>query len=269
MNLLKKTYFSNLINSEYPKEQCMESQMAASFAFETGVEEGLEFDFYGGKYWYKSVQGTKSMAEGHMNVIVFKEMTGTISALDENDEPAEFDLEVILRMSLFDGMNLSGDIFRYCGGGYEQVGTCLNDPNVTRIGNTIDIYIEPDQKKWTYEKRSTINNGEVFNFESKYKKIATTQNLGDSYTLHRIPYAGWKDKKGGSIGTGECFYTYDNCYWASAIGIKSRVVARFGGYAYNGFCSPRHLHAHYAVSGSYRTYCGLAQLLLDVGQPQV
>lgn len=56
---------------------------------------------------------------------------------------------------------------------------------------------------------------------------------------------------------------------ASAIGIKSRVVARFGGYAYNGFCSPRHLHAHYAVSGSYRTYCGLAQLLLDVGQPQV
>lgn len=170
--------------------------MAASFAFETGVEEGSEFDFYGGKYWYKNVQGAKSMAEGHMNVIVFKEMTGTISALNENDEPAEFDLEVILRMSLYDGMNLSGDVFRYCGGGYEQVGTCLNDPNFTRIGNTIDIYIEPDQKKWTYEKRSTINNGEVFNFESKYKKIATTQNLGDSYALHRIPYTGWGDKKG-------------------------------------------------------------------------
>lgn len=148
----------------------MESQMAASFAFEAGIEEGLEFDFYGGKYWYKNVQGAKSMVEGHMNVIVFKEMTGTISALNENDEPAEFDLEVILRMSLYDGMNLSGDVFRYCGGGYEQVGTCLNDPNVTRIGNTIDIYIEPDQKKWTYEKRSTINNGEVFNFESKYKR---------------------------------------------------------------------------------------------------
>ena len=136
----------------------------------------------------------------------------------------------------------------------EQVGTCLNDPNVTRIGNTIDIYIEPDQKKWTYEKRSTINNGEVFDFESKYKKIATTQNLGDGHVLHRIPYTGWKGKKGGNYNSGECFYTYDNCYWASVIGTKSRVVARFGGYAYNGFCSPRHLHAHYAVSGSYRTY---------------
>lgn len=118
-------------------------------------------------------------------------------------------------------------------GGYEQVGTCLNDPNVTRIGNTIDIYIEPDQKKWTYEKRSTISNGEVFDFESKYKKVATTQNLGDSYALHRIPYTGWKDKKGGGIGSGECFYTWDNCYWVSAIGLRSRVAARFGGNANN------------------------------------
>lgn len=243
--------------------------MAASFAFETGVEEGSEFDFYGGKYWYKNVQGAKSMAEGHMNVIVFKEMTGTISALDENDEPAEFDLEIILRMSLYDGMNLSGDVFRYCGGGYEQIGTCLNDPNVTRIGNTIDIYIEPDQKKWTYEKRSTINNGEVFDFESKYKKVATTQNLGDSYALHRIPYTGWKDKKGGGIGSGECFYTWDNCYWASAIGLRSRVAARFGGYATHSCCSPRTLHAIYATSYTARNYCGLAQLLLDVSQPQV
>ena len=166
-------------------------------------------------------------------------------------------------------MNLSGDIFRYCGGGYEQVGTCLNDPNVTRIGNTIDIYIEPDQKKWTYEKRSTINNGEVFNFESKYKKIATTQKLGDSYALHRIPYTGWRDKKGGSVGTGECFYTWDNCYWASSAGIKSRVAARFGGNALNGLCSPRALIANTAVHNSLRYYCGLAQLLLDVSQPQV
>ena len=209
------------------------------------------------------------MAEGHMNVIVFKEMTGTISALNENDEPAEFDLEVILRMSLYDGMNLSGDVFRYCGGGYEQVETLLNDPNVTRIGNTIDIYIEPDQKKWGYEKQTTIQEGKVFDFESKYKKVATTQNLGDSFALHRIPYTGWKDKKGGSTGTGECLYTWDNCYLASAIGSKTRVSARFGGNASNGLCSPRTLNANSAASATNRYYCGLAQLLLDVSQPQV
>ena len=117
--------------------------------------------------------------------------------------------------------------------------------------------------------RSTINNGEVFNFESKYKKIATTQNLGDSYALHRIPYTGWRDKKGAGIGTGECFYTWDNCYWASAISSRTRVAARFGGNALNGLCSPRTLIANTAVHNSLRYYCGLAQLLLDVGQPQV
>lgn len=263
------TNFSYLINSEYPKEQCMESQMAASFAFETGVEEGLEFDFYGGKYWYKNVQGTKSMAEGHMNVIVFKEMTDTISALDENDEPSEFDLEVILRMSLYDGMNLSGDAHRYCGGGYEQVGTCLNDPNVTQIGNTIDIYIEPDQKKWTYEKRSTINNGEVFDFESKYKKIATTQNLGGGSTLHRIPYTGWRDKKGGSNETGECFYASDYSYWASAIGLRGRLCARFSCVSIARTNSPRYIDATYLVSYADNHHCGFTQLLLDVSQPKV
>lgn len=144
----------------------------------------------------------------------------------------------------------------------------FNDPNVTRIGNTIDIYIEPDQKKWTYEERSAVNNGDVFNFESKYKKIATTQNLGNSYALHRIPYTGWRDKKGGGIGSGECFYTWDDCYWATAIGIKSRVAARFGCVAHYGNSSPRSLYAHYTASNTYRHHCGLAQLLLDVSQPQ-
>ena len=99
--------------------------------------------------------------------------------------------------------------------------------------------------------------------------MATTQNLGDSFALHRIPYTGWKDKKGGSIGTGECLYTWDNCYWASAIGSKTRVAARFGGYADYGNCSPRALHANNAASITNRYNCGLAQLLLDVSQPQV
>ena len=67
---------------------------------------------------------------------------------------------------------------------------------------------------------------------------------------------------------GECFYTWDNCYWASAIGIKSRVAARFGGIAAYGSCSPRSLYAYHAASYTSRAYCGLAQLLLDVSQPQ-
>ena len=85
------------------------------------------------------------------------------------------------------------------------------------------------------------------------------------YTVSLIP----EDKKGGSIGTGENLYTWDNCYWASAIGSKARVAARFGGIAAYGHCSPRYLLANYAASNTSRTHCGLAQLLLDVSQPQV
>lgn len=262
------TNFSNLVNSEYPKEQCMESQMAASYATEIGVEEGVEFDFYDGKYWYNNVTGSKTMAEGHMNVVVFKNMTGNIFAYDDANQVASFEIEVILRMSLFGGMNLCGDVFRYCGGGYEQVGELVNDVNVTRVGNPITIYIEPDQKKWVYEKLITVSKDNKFSFESSYRKIAEIENLGDGYALSRIPYSGWRSKKGGSIDKGECLYTYDNCYWASAIGTRARVAARFGGYANFGYCSARHLHAHHSASHTIRHNCGLAQLLLDVSQPQ-
>ena len=263
------TNFSNLVNSEYPKEQCMESQMAASYATEIGVEEGVEFDFYDGKYWYNNVTGSKTMAEGHMNVVVFKNMTGNIFAYDDANQVANFEIEVILRMSLFGGMNLCGDVFRYCSGGYEQVGELVNDVNVTRVGNPITIYIEPDQKKWVYEKLITVSKDNKFSFESSYRKIAEIENLGDGYALSRIPYSGWKSKKGGSIDKGECLYTYDNCYWASAIGTRARVAARFGGTANHSACSPRTLHATIAPSFTNRSSCGLAQLLLDVSQPQV
>ena len=263
------TNFSNLVNSECPKEQCMESQMAASYATEIGVEEGVEFDFYDGKYWYNNVTGSKTMAEGHMNVVVFKNMTGNIFAYDDANQVASFEIEVILRMSLFGGMNLCGDVFRYCSGGYEQVGELVNDVNVTRVGNPITIYIEPDQKKWVYEKLITVSKDNKFSFESSYRKIAEIENLGDGYALSRIPYSGWKSKKGGSIDKGECLYTYDNCYWASAIGTRARVAARFGGTAIYSLCSPRLLYATHATSLTTRINCGLAQLLLDVSQPQV
>lgn len=261
------TNFSSLVNSEYPKEQCMESHMAASYATEIGVEEGVEFDFYDGKYWYNNVTGAKTMAEGHMNVVVFKNMTGNIFAYDDTNQVASFEIEVILRMSLFGGMNLCGDVFRYCGGGYEQVGELVNNVNVTRVGNPITIYIEPDQKKWVYEKLITVSKDNKFSFESSYRKIAETENLGNGYTLSRIPYSGWKSKKGGGLDKGECIYTYDDCYWASDIGTRARVAARFGGNATYSNCSPRYLNASHATSATYRT-CGLAQLLLDVSQPQ-
>lgn len=259
-----KTHLSNFINLEHPKEQCMESFMVASFIVERDIAEGEEFDFYGGTYWYKNVQGATALKDGDMNAQVFKIMSGSMSAFDGEGNPAEFDLEVILRMSLFGGMNLSGDVFRYWGGGYEQVGTLVNDPNTSRVGNPVKLYLNPDQKTWAFEKATSKADNGVFDFESQYMSLGEFTNLGNSYTKRRLPLSDWKTEKTNSFLLWECYYQYDDCYWSTTLNARTRIAARFGGHAHYGSCSPRNLYANNAVSYGYRATAGSAQILIDV-----
>lgn len=263
-NAGKRTHFSALLNSEYPKEACIESQMAVSFAVETDVPEDTEFDFYGYKYRYVSVPGTDGTAS--MNVRLYKTMSQTFNAFDAEGNNVEWDVEVILRMSLYGGVNLSGDHFMYCGGGYEQVGTCLF-PTSGSKGNKIDLYLQPDQRKWHTEKTVSLDDNGIFPFENSYIKTGSGTNIGDSYSLLRSPYSGWKLKAGGGISTGECYYTWDNNYWSTKLNQRTRITARFRGYAYLGYCSPRLLYAYYAVSYTIRYNGGSAQALLAGAAP--
>ena len=263
----KRTSFSVMLNSEYPKEQCMESQMAASFASETGIQPGVEFEFYGGTYWYENVPNASGLSEGGMNVRVFKRMSTTFNAYDSAGAEQSWDVEIILRMSLIGGMNLSGDIFAYWGGGSENVGTCTVDTNTSRVGNPVDIYIEPDQKKWHNETVVSKADKGVFDFESRYRKLGTYTNLGNSYVLKREPYSCWKTENGGSISTGECHYVYDYNYWGSVLNSRYRIGLRFRGNATNGTCSARYVHAYYAASHSYRISAGSAQALIAGAAP--
>ena len=260
----KRTTFTVLLNMEHPKEACMESQMAVSFAVETGVSENTEFDFYGYKYRYVSVPGTDGTAS--MNVRLYKIMSQTFNAFDAEGNDVEWDVEVILRMSLYGGVNLSGDIFMYCGGGYEQVGTCQFATSGSK-GNPIDLYLEPDQRKWHTEKTSSRDDLGTFDFERLYIKTGSCTNIGDGYSALRSSYSGWKQKAGGSISTGECYYTWDNNYWSTKLNQRTRIAARFRGYATHSYCSPRSLHAYYAVSLTFRYYGGSAQALLGSAAP--
>ena len=241
----KRTTFTVLLNMEHPKEACMESQMAVSFAVETGVSENTEFEFYGYKYRYVSVPGTDGTAG--MNVRLYKKMNQTFNAYDAEGNETEWDVEVILRMSLYGGVNLSGDIFMYCGGGYEQVGTCQFATSGSK-GNPIDLYLEPAQRKWHTEKTSSRDDLGTFDFERLYIKTGSCTNVGDGYSALRSSYSGWKQKAGGGISTGECYYTWDNNYWSTKLNQRTRIAARFRGHATNSFCSPRFLHAYSAVS---------------------
>lgn len=263
----KRTSFSVMLNSEYPKEQCMESQMVASFASETGIQPGVEFEFYGGTYWYENVPNASGLSEGGMNVRVFKRMSTTFNAYDSAGAEQSWDVEIILRMSLVGGMSLSGDIFAYWGGGSENVGTCTVDTNTSRVGNPVDIYIEPDQKKWHNETSVTKPDKGVFDFESQYKKLGTYPNLGNNYALKRVPYSFWKTEKGGSISTGECFYVYDDNYWSSVLNTRARIGLRFRGSANYGNCSARSVYAYYAASYTSRNFAGSAQALIAGATP--
>lgn len=260
----KRTNFTVLINSEHPKEACMESQMAVSFAVETGVPENTEFEFYGYKYRYVSVPGTDGTAS--MNVRLYKFMSQTFTAYDAEGNEAEWDVEVILRMSLYGGVNLSGDHFMYCGGGYEQVGTCINTANGSR-GNPIDLYLEPDQRKWHTDKTYSRDELGTFDFERSYIKTGSCTNIGDEYSVLRSSYSGWKQKSGGSISTGECYYTWDNNHWSTKLNQRMRIAARFRGNANASSCSPRFLYAHYAVTHGARIHGVSAQALLGSAAP--
>lgn len=252
---------SDWLNSQYPKEQCLESQMAASFAKETGVAQNTNFSFYGTTYQYRNVTGVLGLADGYMNVIVTKVLSQTISAFDNVGKATNYDISCCLRMSVVDGMNLSGDIFEYVGGGYEQIGT--NSSTVSgHNGDTIDLYIQPDQKKWHNDSIVSKNDLGVFDFEKSYTKVGTFVTTGDNYSKKRNPLTPFKILNGGNIATGMCYYQYGNNYWSTSINQRVRITARFRGSSSFGGCSARSLSATAAVSGAYVVYGGSAQILM-------
>ena len=264
----QRTNFTTLLNLEHPKQQCMEAQMAASYAVETGVAEGEEFTFYGATYWYQNPTGVLGLADGEMNARVYKKMSQTFTAYDAEGAETSWDVEVILRMSLVEGMNLSGDIFAYWGGGYEQVGTVKYLQDTQRTGNPVALYMQPDQKLWERETAFSKTDLGTFGFESSYLKLGESENIGDGYAVRRQPYAPWKTEKGGGIGQGECMYVYDNNYWGNVINSRYRIAVRLRGHAYWSSCSARFLFAYNAASSATRYNAGSAQSLIGAAPPQ-
>lgn len=261
-----KANFTNVLNYERPKTQCMEAQMAASFAVETGVAPGEEFTFYGATYWYENPTGANGLQDGEMNARVYKKMAGTINGYDAEGAAQTWDVEVILRVGLMNGVDASGDIYAYWGGGTEMVATTKYKSNEQKYtGNPVDLYLMTDQTKWLRE--TTLQKAELgtFPFESVYAKLGTYETLGDGYILKRVPYAPWKSEKGGNILQGECCYGLDNNYYSSTIDQRTRVALRCRGHACHGHDSARSLHAAHAASAAHGRYGGSAQALIELG----
>lgn len=259
-----KTYWNDWLNQEYPKEQCMESQMAMSFANETGVAEGERFDFYGGTYWYYDVPQADRT---YMSARVYKIMTqnGCAGAYGTDGNPVTFDVEVVLRMSLYDGATLSGDIFSYDNGGCYLIGKYSG--SITN--NTIRAYIEPDQRRWGPVQTVLSSEADYhWPFESTYIPLDEYVATGNNWMRKRQSWGTGKLAAGGNLTSGECAYNYDHCYWASdnanigklyLVGVRSRLIAN------NTFCSRRSVYCYYVHGFPNRNTCASAQVLLPTG----
>lgn len=263
---LDKNDFSWFVNYYRPKEQCMESQMAASWAAEFGIAENTEYEAYGGTYRYKNITGVNGLADGVMNCKVYRKKMGTCKGYKDANTLATYDLELSLRMSLMHGMNVSGDVFAYWGGGCEMVGTNKVQTNGSYnaeqlLKNYIDFYLEPNQSKWVNESVVSKNNLGTFDFEAVYGKIGVfgPPILSDGYCKKRLGYTPYKIADGGNVGSWQCFYSSAFPYWSSTLNKRVRIAVRLRGNAYNARCSARSLNAAPSAAFTSVAYGGSAQ----------
>lgn len=251
---LEKNNFSWFVNNYYSKEQCMESQMAASWAAEFGIAENTEYEAYGGTYRYKNITGVNGLADGVMNCKVYRKKIGTCKGYKDADTLATYDLELSLRMSLMHGMNVSGDIFAYWGGGCEIVCTNKSDTGSAQLEkNYIDFYLEPNQSKWVNESVVSKNNLGTFGFEAVYGKIGVfgPPILSDNYCKKRLGYTPYKIANGGNMSSWQCFYSSALPKWSSILNQRVRIAVLLRGYVNIEVCSARHFNANFLVDATY------------------
>lgn len=263
---LEKNNFSWFVNFYRPKEQCMESQMAASWAAEFGIAENTEYEAYGATYRYKNITGVKGLADGVMNCKVYRKKIGTCKGYKDANTLATYDLELSLRMSLMHGMNVSGDVFAYWGGGCEMVGTnkVQTDGNYNTeqlLKNYIDFYLEPTQSKWVNESAVNKKNLGTFGFEAVYGKIGVfgPPILSYGYCKNRLGNTPYNIAGGGNMGSWQCFYSWAFPYWSSTINHRVRIAVRLRGHASSSGCSARSLYANSSAADTTVYYGGSAQ----------
>jgi hypothetical protein len=248
-----RTSVTVLANSEYPKEACMESQIAYSWAQEFGISEGTQFTAYDDLYWFKDVATGSERAL--INARLYKFMATTLHAYDSAGAATDYDFQVILRMGIYNGMTLCGDIYSYWGGGFEMIGTFYDKTN-----QPVKCYLEPNQLYWPYDKTVSVDNLGTFIAEKTFRYLGEVANASSNWARKRLSYSARKITDGGNVAQYECFYGYQSNFWNSSVVLqRTRTVARFRGDAYNNNCSPRNSYAYYAVSYAYRHFGGSAQ----------
>lgn len=260
------TNWSQLTNYERSKAQCMEPQMAASYAVELGIKpttaSGQEktFEFYGGTYYYEDValDGFTNILTGGMACRLYKIVTTSFT----DDTKGKINIEYRLRMSLFDGLSLSGDIFTYCGGGHELVALHTGTKEQGESGYAVTEYFQPDVTKWHSETADHKTGGPKFDFESSYIKLADSTTGGRWTKMHvafgilpmSVNGSGWRKGDVAFLDTANWFSSTDND--------RTRLSLRFGGHASWTRAAPRSANCTFSCRFAARFIGGRAQALI-------
>lgn len=253
---------TGFVNKEFPKWREMEAQLVLSFAVELGVQENTEFEVYGQKYRYITPPKAKGLADGYMNAIVYKVVPAEWQGYDTNGNAVTWKMDANLRQGIIDGLATSGDIHHYRGGGYEQVATNHYTTLAGQVGqNEMDLYIEPDQRKWHSETTSFKNDLGVFDFEGRYEKLAHVSNVGSGWLKQRVPYTPFYKTVGGQLNTFVTGCNANENWYSSKVDQRTRVAVRLGGYAGLIRTASRYLHSDNPILNKYCGYGGSAQCL--------
>lgn len=258
-----KANWNNIISNEYPRMECLEIQMALSYAAENNIKPNTDFNFNGYGYKYHDVPGCKTLLEGEMNAILVKLVAApNLEAFDTAGNPITInEIRIRLQTSAVYGMDLvSTDVFQHAGAGIEKEATIQEDGNhLTRV------FICLDQSKLTLDKTVEKTSGD-FDFESTYKQVGY-YNMGNSgYFINLMRGTRIGTGKKGGLSDNTCYMDTGNGIGTSPVGKKVRMRHIVRGYGNWGSCSARNLNASFSLSLAYAAYAGGFQVRLPEGE---
>jgi hypothetical protein len=257
-----KKNWNELISNQYPRMECLEIQMALSYAAENNIQPDKDFSFNGYSYRYHNISGCKTLLEGEMNAVLVKfTAIPNLQAFDAAGNPITInEIRIRLQTSAVYGMDLvSADVFQYAGAGIEKVATIQEDGR-----HLTKVFICLDQPNLTLNKTVEKTSGD-FDFESAYDQAGayTMSNSGYFTDLIRGTRVG-TTKKGG-LSDNTCYMDTGNGIGVSPIGKKVRIGHRVRGHGTWGVCSARSLAAFYPLSHTSTIFAGGFQVRLPEG----
>lgn len=253
-----KKNWNELISNQYPRMECLETQMALSYAADNNVQPGIDFTFNGQTYKYYNVPGTVTLLEGEMNAKLVKRITlNNISAFNISGAAITVnEIQITIQTSCLYGMDLiSGDILQHAAAGIEKIMTVIEDTSGSTL-NPTEVYLCIDQSKLIQEKTVTIPSTASFACENSvdYVHLGALQNSTGFFT---------KLMRGTRIGTVKQGGLADNTayidranYTGVLTGNKVRNNHRVRSYGAWSFGSGRSLYASTPVSLALAHYGG-------------